>query len=186
MLAARDDLAEKLGEVAVNRGFTLFGMVNDLLELAVKADGMGVSLEETVASHETIRAVKDASFTLVLESLLYDTAEIAYEKAKDKTLQTWFEAGVWVAKRYLTREVKEPFAAVGRDLKAFSWNISEFTVEKLKKDVSVRVLSPRFSESYTLLFTQFLEGILETFGYTVTYKEVSRGNIHLKAVEGES
>jgi len=48
------------------------------------------------------------------------------------------------------------------------------------------VLSPRFSESYTFLFTRFLEGILEAFGYGVTYKEVGRGNIRLEAAEKDS
>jgi hypothetical protein len=54
-------------------------------------------------------------------------------------------------------------------------------MEKTEKDISIRVLSPRFSESYTLLFTRFLEGILDAFGYGVTYKEVGRGNIRLEA-----
>ena len=186
MLAARDDLANRLGQIAASKGFTLFSMVNDLLELAARVDDMGISLEETVASYQTIKAVKDASFTLVLESLLYETAEIAYEKAKDKTSKIWFDAGVWVGRQYITRGVEDPFVTIGKDLKAFSWNIPEFTVDKLEKEVSIRVLSPRFSESYTLLFNRFLEGILEAFGYGVTYKDVGRGNIRLEAAKKES
>jgi hypothetical protein len=172
MLAAREDLADKVSKIAASKGFTIFGMINNLLELAVSVEGMGISLEEAVDNYELIKAVRSASFTLVLESLLYDTAEIAYERAKDKTLKTWFEAGVWVGRQYITRGVEDPFTAVRRDLKAFSWNIPEFTMERLEKEVSVRVLSPRFSESYTLLFNRFLEGILEAFGYDVTFKEV--------------
>src|SRR4030042_622856 len=80
MLAARDDLADALGKIAAKRGFTLFGMVNDLLDLAIKVDSMGISLKETVDAYELAKEVRDASFTLVLERLLYDTAEIAYEK----------------------------------------------------------------------------------------------------------
>jgi len=183
MLAARDDLVDRISEIADSKGFTLFGLINSLLELAVKVENMGISLEEAVDQHEAIRAVRDASFTLVLESLLFETAEIAYRRAKDKALKIWFEAGVWVAKRYITRGIEDPFAAVGKDLKAFSWNTPEFTIERLEKEVSVRVLSPRFSESYTLLFNRFLEGILETFDYSITYKEVGRGNIRLEAVK---
>lgn len=183
MLAAREDLADKVSKIAASKGFTIFGMINNLLELAVSVEGMGISLEEAVDNYELIKAVRSASFTLVLESLLYDTAEIAYERAKDKTLKTWFEAGVWVGRQYITRGVEDPFTAVRRDLKAFSWNIPEFTMERLEKEVSVRVLSPRFSESYTLLFNRFLEGILEAFGYGITYKEVGRGNIRLEAAK---
>jgi len=183
MLAAREDLADKLGKMASSKGFTIFGMVNNLLELAVSVETMGISLDEAVDNYRIIKAVKNASFTLVLESLLYDTTEIAYQKAKEKTLTTWFDAGVWVGRQYITRGVEDPFTALKRDLKAFSWNIPEFTMEKTEKEVSIRVLSPRFSESYTLLFNRFLEGILEAFGYGVTYKEVGRGNIRLEAAK---
>ena len=183
MLAAREDLADKLSAMASSKGFTISGMVNNLLELAISVEAMGISLDEAVDNYKIIKAVRNASFTLVLESLLYDTSEIAYQKAKDKTLKTWFDAGVWVGTQYLSRGAEDPFTAVKRDLKAFSWNMPEFKMEKQENEASIRVLSPRFSESYTLLFTRFLEGILEAFGYGVTYKEVGRGNIRLEAVK---
>jgi hypothetical protein len=183
MLAAREDLADKLGKMASSKGFTIFGMVNNLLELAVSVEAMGISLDEAVDNYRIIKAVKNASFTLVLESLLYDTSEIAYQRAKEKTLTTWFDAGVWVGRQYISRGAEDSFSAVKRDLKTFSWNIPDFTMEKTDKDVSIRVLSPRFSESYTLLFNRFLEGILEAFGYGITYKEVGRGNIRLEAAK---
>src|SRR3972149_7101693 len=183
MLAAREDLADKLGKMATSKGFTIFGMVNNLLELAVSVEAMGISLDEAVDNYRIIKAVKTASFTLVLESLLYDTSEIAYQRAKEKTLTTWFDAGVWVGRQYISRGAEDPFTAVKRDLKTFSWNIPDFTMEKTDNEGSIRVLSPRFSESYTLLFNRFLEGILEAFGYGVTYKEVGRGNIRLEAAK---
>ena len=183
MLAAREDLADKLGKTASTKGFTIFGMVNNLLELAVSVEAMGISLDEAVDNYRIIKAVKNASFTLVLESLLYDTSEIAYQRAKEKTLTTWFDAGVWVGRQYISRGAEDPFTAVKRDLKTFSWNIPDFTMEKTDNEVSIRVLSPRFSESYTLLLNRFLEGILEAFGYGVTYKEVGRGNIRLEAAK---
>ena len=186
MLAAREDLADKLSNMAVSKGFTIFGMVNNLLELAVSVEAMGVSLDEAVDNYRIIKAVKNASFTLVLESLLYDTSEIAYQRAKDKTLAIWFDAGVWLGRQYISRGAEDPFMTIKRDLKAFSWNIPEFTMEKTSEEVSIRVLSPRFSEAYTLLFTRFLEGILEAFDYAVTYKEVGRGNIRLEAAKKDS
>ncbi len=186
MLAAREDLADKAGEIASTKGFTAFAMLNNLLELTISAEAMGFSLEEAFDNYKFIKAVRNASFTLVLESLLYDTADIAYEKAKEKTMKTWFDAGVWIGKQYISRGKEDPFIAIARDLKAFIWNAPEFSMEKQEKTVSIRVLSPRFSESYTLLFTRFLEGILEAFGYRVTYKEVGRGNIRLEAAKKDA
>ena len=183
MLAARDDLADKIGKIAENRGFTLFGMINDLLDLAIKADGMGISLKEAVDAYELAKEVRDASFTLVLESLLYDTAEIAYEKATEKTLKIWFDAGVWIARRYIARGIADPLDAYERELKVFGWNIPGISMERSKKGVSFRILSPRFSESYTVLFNRYLQGILAGSGYEVTFNEVGRGNIRLEAVK---
>ena len=180
MLAAREDLADRISQIAVDKGFTVFGMVNKLLELAIRADDMGVGLEKAVDNYELINAVRTASFTLVLESLLYDTAEIAFERTRERTLRVWFEAGNWIGKEYLSKETEDPLVVICSNLKAFSWNIPDFTLDKKGKDVSVRVLSPRFSESYTFLFTRFIEGILEAFDYKVTFKEVGKGNIRIE------
>jgi len=119
----------------------------------------------------------------VLESLLYDTVEIAYEKANEKTLQTWFDAGVWISQRYIVHGVKDPLGAFERELKVFGWNIPGISLERYGDGVSVRILSPRFSESYTVLFNRYLEGVLVGCGYEVTFNEVGRGNIRLEAVK---
>lgn len=183
MLAARDDLADKVSEISTSKGFTLFQMLNNMLELSIKAHGIGTSLEETYDTYLTMKAVKEASFTLILENLLYETAEIAFTKAKEKTSKIWFEAGVWVAQQYITRDIADPFAKIGKDLKAFGWNIPEFSMEKTKNNVSVRVLSPRFSEVYSHLFATFLEGIVTSFGYSISHKEVGKGNIRIEATK---
>ncbi len=181
MLAARDDLVDKIGKIAEKRGFTIFGMVNDLLDLAIKVDSLGITLKEAVDAYELAREVRDASFMLVLESLLYDTVDIAYEKASDKSLKTWFDAGQWVAQRYIARGAKDPLEAFEKELRVFGWNIPGITVERTGNSASVRILSPRFSESYTILFNRYLEGFLQGCGYTVTFNEVGRGNIRLEA-----
>jgi hypothetical protein len=182
MLAARDDLADKVGKIAEQRGFTIFGMVNDLLDLVIKVDGMGITLKEAVEAYELTKEVRDASFTLVLESLLYDNADLAYEANNEKTLKTWFDAGLWIARRYIARGVYDPLSAYERELKVFGWNILGVTFERSEQGVSVRILSPRFSMTYTVLFNRYLEGVLEGCGYKVTFNEVGRGNIRLEAV----
>ena len=183
MLAARDDLVDKVGRIAANKGFTLFGMVNNLLELAVQAEDLGISLDEAMDKSALVKAVREVSYTLLLESLLYDTVEIAYQNNAEKTLQTWFDAGVWVAKRYISRREKDPLLACTRDLKVFGWNISEVNFERSGNRAYIRILSPRFTEAYTALLSRYLEGMLGTLGYIITYKEIGRGNVRLEAVE---
>jgi len=121
-----------------------------------------------------------------LESLWYEMAELAYEKAQSRALKSWFEAGVWLAKRYATSGVEDAFEAFKRDLEAFTWNALEFAMERMEGRVSVRIISPRFTESYTVLLASFLEGALEAFGYKIADKEVSRGAIRLEAFKEEA
>jgi hypothetical protein len=181
MLAAREDLADQMSAIAAQRGLTLFSLVNELLEVAIKVDDMGISLKEAIDAYELTREAQDASFTLVLESLLYETSDLAYEKANVETLKIWFDAGVWVAKRYIVQGAKDPLGAYERELKVFGWNISNFTLDRSGQKVSIRLLSPRFSKNFTVLFNGYLMGILKGSGYEVTFNEVGRGNIRLEA-----
>jgi len=181
MLAAREDLADQMSAIAAQRGLTLYSLVNELLEVAINVENMGVSLKEAVAAYELTREAQDASFTLVLESLLYETSDLAYEKAHEEALKTWFEAGVWAAKRYVARGVKDPIAAYERELRVFGWNISSFTLDNNGPRISIRLVSPRFSKNFTVLFNSYLLGILKGSGYEVTFNEVGRGNIRLEA-----
>jgi hypothetical protein len=181
MLAAKEDLADQMSAIAAQRGLTLYSLVNELLEVAIKVENMGVSLKEAVDAYELTREAQDASFTLVLESLLYETSDLAYEKANEEARKTWFEAGVWAARRYVARGVKDPLEAYERELRVFGWNISSFALDKTGPKVSIRLVSPRFSKNFTFLFNNYLLGILKGSGYEVTFNEVGRGNIRLEA-----
>ena len=183
--AARGDLLEGMNKVAKERDLSLYGFVNEVFELTLRANELGVNFRSLIDSRELLKAAMESGFTLGLESLWYEMAELAYAKAKKKSLKTWFDAGVWFAKRYVTGETDDPFEAFKKDLKDFTWNIPEIDVTKKADNVSVRIVSPRLPESYTLLFTSFLEGALETFGYKIDSKEVSRGIICLEAVRDQ-
>jgi hypothetical protein len=183
--AARGDLLAGMNKVAKERDLSLYGFVNEVFELTLRANELGVNFRSLIDSRELLKAAMESGFTLGLESLWYEMAELAYAKAKKKSLKTWFDAGVWFAKRYVTGETDDPLEAFKKDLKDFTWNIPELDVTKKAGKVSVRVVSPRLPESYTLLFTSFLEGALETFGYKIGSKEVSRGIICLEAVRDQ-
>ena len=184
--AAREDLIERASEVAKQRGFSLYAFVNEMLQLTLQAEEMGISLRSLIEERGMLKAAKEASFVFGLENLWYEMADIACEKAKRRALECWVEAGAWLAKRYVSGGIKDPFLAFKRDLEAFTWNVSELDVEEGKGEVSIRMISPRFSESYTFLLEAFLESALKTFGYTRFNKDVSRGTIRLKAYRKKS
>ena len=181
--AAREDLLDRMNKIAKMNDLSLYGFVNEVFELTLKANELRVNLRTLIDSRELLKAARENGYTLGLESLWYEMAECAYKKSRKKALQTWFDAGVWLAKRYVTGETSEPIEEFKKDLKDFTWNVPELEVNKEAEKISVRIVSPRFPESYTLLFTSFLEGALETFGYKIDSKEVSRGIISLEAVK---
>jgi len=181
--AAREDLLDGMNKIAMENDLSLYGFVNEVFELTLRANELGVNLCSLIDSREVLKDAMDSGYMLGLESLWYEMAELAYAKAKKKALQNWFDAGVWVSKCYVTGETNDPFEDFKIDFKDFTCNIPELEVNKEADKVSVRIVSPRFSESYTLLFTSFIEGALETVGYKIGSKEVSRGIICLEAVK---
>ena len=179
--AARQDLIERASELSKQKGYTLYGFINELLMLAFEAEEMGVSFRILLDERGLLKAAKEASFMLGLENLWYEMADISYTKAKRRSLNTWIEAGQWLAKSYLSSGAKEPFSVFKRDLEAFTWSASEFEFEDINGNISIRIISPRFSESYTIMFAAFLVSSLETFGFTGFNNDVSRGTIRLRA-----
>ena len=179
--AAREDLIARASKLAKQKGYSLYAFINEMLQLTFEAEELGVSFRILLDERGLLKAAKEASFILGLENLWYEMADIAHEKGKRKSLKSWDEAGVWLAKSYISSGVDDPFAVFKRDLAAFIWNASELDIKDEKDDISIRIISPRFSESYTFLFAAFLESALQTFGYTGFNKDVSRGTIRLKA-----
>jgi hypothetical protein len=180
--AAREDYLNSMNKIAKESDLSLYGFVNRVFALTLRANELGVNLSTLVDSRELLKSARESGFTLGLERLWYEMAELAYAKSKKKSRKSWFDAGVWFAKRYVSGEADEPFEAFRNDLKDFTWNIPELKLSKAADSVSVRVVSPRFTEAYTFLFASFLEGALEAFGYKIGDKEVSRGIIRLEAV----
>ncbi len=184
--AARQDLIERASKLAKQKGYSLYAFFNEMLQLTFEAEEMGVSFRTLLDERGLLKAAKEASFILGLESLWYEMADIAHEKSKRRSLNSWVESGVWLAKSYISSGADDPFSVFKRDLTAFTWNASELDIKDEKGDVSIRIISPRFSESYTFLFAAFLESALKTFGYTRFNNDVSRGTIRLKAHRMES
>lgn len=180
---AREDLLNRLVEVAKERGCSLYELVNEIFELAITSQNLGLNLKKVVDSRQQLEDARLLGFVLGLESLWYEMADLAYEKGKRQALKSWYDAGVWFATRYTTGGVATPIDAFKTALTSFTWNAPEFRLEDSRGKLSIRVMSPRFTESYTVLFSTFLEGAINAFGYRVADKAVSRGVIRLEAIK---
>ena len=185
-LFAREDLVNRLLSIAKQQGRSLYGLVNEIFELVIRAEDLGVNLQKAFEERWILKKARKDGFILVPEGLWYDMAEIAYQNSRDEALKRWFEAGVWLAKRYMEVESEEPLEAFKRSLKAYSWNMAEMVIEEENGKISIRIISPRMTETYANLYSTFIEGALNTFGYKIDKKEVSFGNIRIEAFGKEN
>jgi len=179
--AARADLLDQLSEVAKRRGSTLYSLINQLLELALEADGKGVDLKRIFEEHETIETVKNSSFILIPEVLWHDLVEDAYETSREKVLKRYYEAGRWIAKRYVSSSIDDPFQAFKMVMEASLWNVNEFNLERRGDSVDVWLLSPRWSKAHIEAYASLMTGALETFGYKITSREAIAGSLRMRA-----
>ena len=179
MLAARVDLADKVSEIASRRG-TLYDYVNDVLEQAVRAESLGLTLKEILDDRWIIKSARDAGFTVIPEKTVFELIEDAYKSlGKQKMTGLWYETGQWYGKYY------EDIAKFEASVKRFFWDISEFKVSKEDEHIVLTCLSSKFSEAYTELFSKFLEGAMNALGYNLDESEVSKGIILLKFVKSK-
>jgi len=179
MLAARGNLADRISEIAARRG-TLYDFVNDVLEQAVRAESLGLSLKDVLDNVLLINAARDAGFTVIPERIVRELIEDAYEKVgKRKMTEIWYETGKWYGNYY------EDLARFENSIRSFFWDISEFGIDVQGEGAVLTCLSSKFSEAYTELFSKFLEGALNAFGYNLNESEVSKGIISLKLVKSK-
>jgi hypothetical protein len=183
---AREDLLNRVVEIAKEQGCSQFELINEIFQLAIDSDELNFSLKRVVEERKILETAKISGFILGLERLWYDMTDVAYKKDKRAALKSWFDSGVWFATRYTTNEVRSPpFDQFKNDLSAFTWNAPEFEFNLLGDKASIRVTSPRFTEAYTFLFASFLVGAMTTFGYKSVGQEISRGIIRLDALRSD-
>jgi len=176
---AREDLANRLIEMAKRQGYTLYDLVNMIFELVLEADSAGLNLGSLIEESRLIKTARKSGFTLGFERLWYEMAELAYNSNPEETSERWREAGAWLAKNFMSDD--KPLEELINILKAVAWETPEFKFESKDDRVRIQILNPRFPESYTKLYARLLEATLETYGYTKIEKTVSRGKIWIEA-----
>jgi hypothetical protein len=177
MLAARLDLADKISVIAARRG-KLYDYVNDVLEQAIRAEDLGLTLRDVLDDRWMIKSMRDAGFTVVPEKIMYDLTESAYKRVgKEKMSGLWYETGQWYGRYY------EDLRKFETAVKRYFWDVSEFKISEEGRDLVLTCLSSRFSATYTELFSKFLEGALDALGYGLTQGEVSKGIVNLRFVK---
>ncbi len=180
MLAADEDIANKIVEMAKRREWTVYQTVNEILEQALRADGMGLFLADVVDEREMIEKAKKMGFTFAVENLLYDVVDMAYTKDKKRLSEMWLEVGRWYGKFFSSR-ADDGVDAFSEAMGLLTLGNSVFTIEKGRgNSVSVSCVGERFTPGFTEVYSLFMEGVFEALGMELVNKENSDGIIRLR------
>lgn len=180
MLAADEEIANRVVEMAKRMESTVYQTVNDILEQALRVDEMGLFLGDVVDEREALEKAKRMGFTFTIESLLYDVVDVAYSRNKARLSEMWLEAGQWYGK-YFSSKSEDGIAAFEEAMGLLTIGNPVFTVERGKGDgVSVSCVGERFTPGFTSVYSLFMEGVFEAFGMEMVEKENSDGIIRLR------
>jgi len=179
MLAAEEELANKVAELAERRGLTVYQTVNDILEQALRAEAGGMSLKEAVDRRREIDRAHEMGLTFTVEPLYYQLVNLAYNRDKEKVVDLWREMGLWYGKYFKNRS-DEPVKSL-MDALGFLTQGSQFSVERGKgEELTVNCVSERFTAGYTLAFSAFIKSAMQVLSFKVLENEGSRGIIKIK------
>ena len=183
MLAADEELANKIMEIAKRRGQTVFQTVNDILEQAINADAMGLVLSEIMKDREILERAKRTGFTFTIEKLLYDLVDVAFEKAKDEISRLWLETGRWYG-RYFFKRSNEGINEFREAMSLLTFGSSDLKVDTNKEgELLVACVGEKFTQGFTDALSLLIEGVFDAFGFDLKGKESSKGVIRLKFVK---
>lgn len=179
MLAADERLAEQIVKIAEERGQTLFSLVNEVLEQAMRVHDMGLTLRQVVDEWSKIEAVRSAGLMFCVKSLWFDVIERVFSLEKNSMVEKWRETGSWYGKYFITKETDDPFRGFMDFVRNLMWGATEFVIDLDDCEGRVRCMSADFPASYTELLSAFLEGAIGALGYECVEKDFSKGILQI-------
>ena len=182
-LAAREDLVEMIKKIAERKNITLYALANEAIEYFIKAEQTGEPLGQIIERYRLIKTVKEAGFTLTPENVWF--AFLHQETETESSLtKLWKESGEWFGKFCQTKFSPDSnLETLTKILNIVLWDFSDFAITKNNNKINVRCVGSRTPKNYTNLIAFFIQGVFETYNYTLIAKDISRGIIAINFVE---
>ncbi len=179
MLAAQEDIANLIAELAKRKDMTVYQTVNDILEQALRVEGMGLSLREVVDERWMLERAREIGFTFTIEQLLYRIVDKSYEEDKEKSTEIWREMGHWYGK-YFKAKHENPLEAFREAMELFCVGDAEYSLEHNSRDITLSFIGEKLTPGYTELFSVLLEELMKVLGYKLKDKELRKGMVKLQ------
>ena len=180
LLAARADLVEEISKLARSRNQTIYGLVNSILEQALKVYRMNLKLEDIVDSYMILRNLKNLGFIPLPEDVAYRALDHIFNKNPKDTVGLGLKLGEWYG-RVLEAQLPglKPPDMLRMIIREIAWAASEVAVLESGDRLIIRCIGPRFSRSYTELLAHIVEGVASSLGFKTVRRYVARGVILL-------
>lgn len=179
MLAAEEEIANKIVELAKKRDLTVYQTVNDILTQVLRLEEMGLTLQEVVDERWMLERAQEIGLTFTTEHLLYRIVDASYTQSPEEASKMWTEIGFWYGK-YFEGKNEDPVKAFSEAMELLTFGIADFSLSEIKGDIIVTCVGERYTQGFTELFSLFIENAIKVFGYNLIEKDTSRGIIRLK------
>jgi len=179
-LAAKEPLVRKLRSIAEARSRTLYGLTNEILEQAIRADDLGEELQNITSQYRIIKMAKENRSVLIPERIWYQVLDKALEKNGDLFKENFYDSGLWYGKYFSTVSSEAASPEGIRDLfKTIFWNTSSLEITQKEDLTTLTCVEPNFTKSHTEFLSTVFDGIMHSLGYQTHEKKVSRGLLML-------
>ncbi len=186
VIAAREDLVNNVSILAKRRGATLYSYVNEVLEQAIRAEELGVTLREVLDSYEFLRANRVGGLTPLSIELLNTIARICSENGCLQELErVALESGKWYGEFINMRfkpnatNLKNLSKFIERILRETRWELTEVSVACEGTTLRVRAVSLVLNEDATRIVAKYIEGIMNAISYRLKSSDIRKGIIDL-------
>ncbi|NPA96774.1 MAG: hypothetical protein GXO32_04145 [Crenarchaeota archaeon] len=186
VIAAREDLVNNVSILAKRRGATLYSYVNEILEQAIRAEELGVTLREVLDSYEFLRANRVGGLTPLSIELLNTIAKICGEKnCLDQLERVALDSGKWYGEFIImrfkpsTRNAKSLSRFIERILRETRWELTEVSVVAEGSQLRIRAVSLVLNNDATKIVARYVEGFINAFGYRMKTCDLRKGIIDL-------
>jgi len=185
VIAAREDLVNNISILAKRRGATLYSYVNEVLEQAIRAEELGVTLKEVLDSYEFLRANRVGGLTPLSIELLNTIAKICSENECLQDLErVALDSGKWYGE-FITMRFKPSTNAkdlakfLERILRETRWELTEVSVSCEGSMLRVRAVSLVLNGDATRIVAKYIEGLMNATGFKLKNCDVRKGIIDL-------
>ena len=169
-----EKLVERLNTIAVRKGVSLTSFAAEALEQSLRADEMGVTLDETVDTYRLQRIQRGSGAVQIPRSRLTSVVRELARDDKGELLAAWCEAGRWYGEYLHALLGEEAVDFLEEDL-LVSWNLDEVDVRNDEVTVDLRFASFVIPLELTELLTSYVKGVMDSLGYEIYEEDCLRG-----------